>query len=384
VGVDEPPAAVVAFVHAASRSTHASATGRQIDPAYTRAMPTTPLLTQRALNRAVLARQLLLGRESLAIPRALERIGGIQDQYAPSGYIGLWTRLYDFGRDDLTRALERRTVVQATLLRATIHLVSWRDFWPFARAIEEPLLDWWFRVTGRATDRRRLRAIDRRSRALLAAGPMRRADIVSALGLGPGEWDGVGMWTPLVRVPPAGTWERRRADLFAAAEDWIGPSDVDAETGRKLLLRRYLAAFGPAGVRDIATFTGIPRPMLEPVLASLPLRRFVDDAGAELLDVRGAPLPDPSTPAPVRFLPTWDATLLVHARRTGIVPEDVRAVIFTSKNPQSVGTVLVDGVVAATWRLEGNRVRVDALTPIPRRWRREVDAEARALTAFCA
>ena len=331
----------------------------------------------------MLARQLLLDRAPLAIPRALERIGGIQAQYAPSGYIGLWARMSGFRRDDLTRALEGRRVVQATLMRATIHLVSRRDFWPFARAIEEPLLAWWFRTTRREAERRKLRSIDRRSRALLAPGPMRRADIVAALTLGPGEWDGVGLWTPLVRVPPSGTWERRRADLYAVAEDWIGPPTANATAGRRLLVRRYLAAFGPAGVGDIATFTGIPRGMLEPVLASLPVRRFVDEQGGELLDVRGAPLPDPATPAPVRFLPTWDATLLVHARRTGVLPEEIRPAIFSSSNPQSVGTVLVDGRVAATWRLEGERVRVEELTPIPRRWRRDVDAEARALAAFC-
>jgi hypothetical protein len=347
-------------------------------------VPPTRLLTLPARNRAVLARQLLLDRAPLAIPRALERIGGIQAQYAPSGYIGLWTRLSGFRRDDLTRALEQRSVVQATLMRATIHLVSRRDFWPFARGIEEPLLDWWFRATSRGADRRKLRAIDRRSRVLLEAGPMRRTDIVAALKLDPRDWDGVGMWSPLVRVPPSGTWERRRADLFAVAEDWIGPPTADAATGRKLLVRRYLAAFGPAAVGDIATFTGIPRPMLAPVLCSLPIRRFLDEEGGELLDVRGAPLPDPATPAPVRFLPTWDATLLVHARRTGVLPEEIRPAIFSSSNPQSVGTVLVDGRVAATWRLDGERVRVEELTPIPRRWRRDVDAEARALAAFCA
>jgi DNA glycosylase AlkZ-like len=341
-------------------------------------------LTLPARNRAVLARQLLLDRAPLTIPRALERMGGIQAQYAPSGYVGLWTRLSGFRRDDLTRALERRSVVQATLMRATIHLVSRRDFWPFARAIEEPLLDWWFRATSRETDRRKLRAIDRRSRVLLAAGPMRRAEIVAALKLGPREWDGVGLWTPLVRVPPSGTWERRRADLFAVAEDWIGPPTADASTGRKLLVRRYLAAFGPAAIGDIATFTGIPRPMLAPVLASLPIRRFVDEEGGELLDVRAAPLPDPATPAPVRFLPTWDATLLAHARRTGILPEAFRPRVFTSKTPHSLGTFLVDGAVAGTWRPERGRIVTKAFGRLSRHVKRELDDEAERLAEFHA
>lgn len=347
-------------------------------------MPTKRLLTQTALNRAVLARQMLLARERTAIPKALERIGGIQNQYAPSGYVGLWSRLQGFERMDLTRALERRTVVQGTLLRATIHLVSRRDFLPMARAIEEPLLDWWFRTTKRHDDRPRLRAIDRRSRALLAGGPLRRKDIIGRLGLATEDWVGVGMWTPLVRVPPSGTWEQRRADLFAVAEDWIGPSDVGAAAGRTLLVRRYLAAFGPASRSDIATFTGLTRPMLDHVLATMPIRAFVDEGGGELVDVRGAPLPDPATPAPVRFLPTFDASLFVHARRAGIVPEDIRPLIFNTKTPQSIGTVLVDGRVAATWRPDGTTVRVEPLVPIPRRWRRDVDDEATALAVFHA
>jgi hypothetical protein len=347
-------------------------------------VPTASVLTQQALNRAVLARQSLLRRATLTVPRALERIAGIQDQYAPSGYIALWTRLEGFERRDLTRALERQTVVQATLLRATIHLVSRRDFWPFAMAIDEPLRAWWFRSTRRDVDRQRLRAIDRRARALLASGPMRRKEIVDALGLTPEDWAGVGLWTPMLRVPPSGTWEQRRADLFAVAEDRIGPPAIDPEAARKLLVRRYLAAFGPASRADIATFTGIPRALLEPVLASMTTRAFLDEHGAELLDIRGAPLPDPSTPAPVRFLPTFDATLFVHARRTGIVPEDIRPLIFNTKTPQSVGTVLVDGRVAATWRPDGDAIRVEPLVPIPRRWQRGVADEADALAAFCA
>ena len=347
-------------------------------------MPATRLLTPDALNRALLARQMLLARESVPVPRALERIAGLQDQYAPSGYIGLWTGLAGFPRRDLPAALERRTVVQATLMRATIHLVSRRDFWPFARAIEEPLLEGGFRTTRREGDRGQLRSIDRRSRALLASGPMRRKELIDALGLASQDWSGVGLWTPLVRVPPSGTWDRRRADLYAAAEDWIGPSEVDAAAGRRLLVRRYLAGFGPASRTDIATFTGVPRQMLDAVLATLPLRTFVDENGGELLDVRNAPLPDSATLAPVRFLPTFDATLFVHARRAGIVPEDIRPVIFNTKNPQSVGTVLVDGRVAATWRLDGAEVRVEPLVPIPRARRRELQSEAEALAAFCA
>ena len=366
------------------RATAVRHPGQRVVASYTREMPTERVLSRAELRKALLARQLLLSREGLTAPRALERMGGLQDQYAPSGYVGLWTRLAEFERDDLTRALERKTVVQATLLRATIHLVSRRDFWPFALAIEQPLLAWWFRTTRRRSDERRLRSIDRRARALLAEGPMSRKELVEALGISAPDWVGVGLYTPLVRVPPSGTWGRRRADLYATAEDWIGPPSIDVVDARRHLVRRYLGAFGPAARADIGTYTGLPRQALEPVLEVMPLRRFRDADGAELLDVRAGPLPDGDAPAPVRFLPTWDATLLVHTRRTGIVPDDIRPQIFNTKMPQSIGTVLVDGRVAATWSLDGGRVRVTPLVPIPRRWRRDVEAEADALTVFCA
>jgi hypothetical protein len=124
--------------------------------------------------------------------------------------------------------------------------------------------------------------------------------------------------------------------------------------------------------------------VLTPVLARLALRRFRDEAGGELLDVRGAPLPDPDVPAPVRFLPTWDASLLVHARRTQILPERFRPLIFNTKTPHSSPTFLVDGRVTGTWRYEGGRIRVSPFEPLPRSVRRGLDEEARALAALHA
>ncbi len=347
-------------------------------------MPTPRVLTERELNRAVLARQLLLERSAVLIPRALERMCGLQDQYAPNGYIGLWTRLAGFRRDDLTKALQRRTVIQATLMRATIHLVSRREYWPMAMAIDEPLREWWFRATRRRPEERRLRAIDRRGRELLEHGPKRKKEILTELGLSPADFAGIGLWTQLVRVPPSGTWEQRRADLFGTAERWIGPTTATADEGRELLVRRYLGAFGPATRADISNFTGLPLKMLDAVLERLRLRTFKSEQGDTLLDVRGAPLPPADAPAPVRFLPTWDATLLVHARRTQLLPEAYREKIFNTKMPQSIGTFLVDGQVAGTWRLDGSQLTTAPFEPLPRSARREVDAEAAALAAFHA
>jgi winged helix DNA-binding protein len=347
------------------------------------AAPAARTLTQRDLNRALLGRQHLLDRAGGTIPRALERVGGLQAQYAPAMYIGLWSRLERFERDDLTRALERRTVVQGTLMRATIHLVSARDYWPLAVAIGRGRREWWLRVRPERPSPRDLAAAAGRLRRHLADGPLRRAEIDELLGK-PGSvvMNGVGLWLDLVRVPPSGTWERRRADLYAAAEDWLGPAGVTPETGVEHLVRRYLGGFGPAPRTDIADWAGLSVRDLTPALDRLRLRRFRGEGGDELLDLPRAPLPDPETPAPVRFLPVWDATLLVHARRTGILPEEHRPTVFNTKTPHSVATFIVDGAVAGTWRYERGRVRLEPFGRLERSTRRELEEEAERLGAF--
>jgi hypothetical protein len=313
-------------------------------------------LTRRELNRALLARQLLLERARSPIPRVLERMGGLQAQYAPAMYIGLWTRMEGLERDAVTRALERRSVVQGTLMRATIHLVSTRDYWPFAAGIHKGQREWWLRVHGRGTDARELSADARKVRRAMAGKTLGRAELEGVLdkrlGLS-------GLALDLVRVPPSGTWDRRRADLYALAEDWVGPEDVKPEEGIEHLVRRYLQGFGPAPANDIAGWAGLNVTAIRPTLERLRLRRFRDEQGKELIDLPRAPLPDPDTPAPVRFLPVWDATLLVHARRTGILPEQYRARVFNVKTPNSVNTFLVDGQVAGTWRYEKGRVKFE-------------------------
>ena len=326
----------------------------------------------------MLARQSLLDRASLPIPRVLERIGGIQAQYAPAMYIGLWSRLEGFERAALTRALERKTVVQGTLMRATIHLVSRRDYWPFAMAIRAPRHAWWLRVN-RVSDPRPLHAAARKLRRALAGGPLRWKEVQQLLGE---EARGVGFHVDLVRVPPSGTWERRRADLYAAAEDWIGPENVGEAEARDLVVRRYLTGFGPARRTEIAGWAGLDVTDIAPSLVRLRLRRFRDEEGKELVDLPRAPLPDPETPAPPRFLPTWDATLLVHARRTQILPEEYRPRIFNTKAPNSFSTFLIDGQVAGTWRFEDGRIAIAPFHRLDKDARRELDDEAERLAAF--
>ncbi len=338
------------------------------------------------MNRAVLARQSLLERSTASIPRVLESVAGLQTQYAPSGYIGLFSRMVDFDRDSLTRTLERRTVVQGTLMRATIHMVSRRDFLLLSAAVRQTRRAWWLRVArDRGIDEagylRAARAIER----TLEAGPSRRKDLVDlieSLGLPRNTFEGVGMFVDLVRIPPSGTWERRRADLYQTANGWLGENPHSEEDGLRHLIRRYLGAFGPAPIADVASWAQIPVPRLDTVIDRLRLVRMESENGDPLLDIEGGLLPDESTRAPVRFLPTWDANLLAHVRRAGILREEHRPLVFSTKNPQSVGTFLVDGVVAGTWRLDGRDVVTDAFDPIPRKHVREVEAEADRLAAF--
>jgi hypothetical protein len=342
-------------------------------------------LSGRELNRALLARQLLLERSSLPLTRAIERVAGLQTQYAPSGYIGLWTRLREFRRDELTQALEQRRVVQGTLMRVTIHLVSARDYSLFTEGIRKSRREWWLRAQRHQVEGLDMDLVARRLRELLANGPRRQADLIEALqadGFPRIAWSGAGLWVDMVRAPPSGTWERRRADLYALAEDWLTPLRTTEAEGLEHLVRRYLGGFGPARLSDVANWAGLPVTTVRPVVQRLRLRWFRDEEDGELLDLPRAPLPDADTPAPVRFLPTWDATLLAHTRRSQILPERYRELVFNTKTPHSVVTFLIDGAVAGSWRYEGGRVRLEPFEPLPRAARRDLEEEARRLAAF--
>jgi Winged helix DNA-binding domain len=339
-------------------------------------------LTTRDLNRAVLGRQLLLSRADISIPRALERIGGIQAQYAPSMYVGLWSRLADFDRARLTRALERRVVVQGTLLRSTIHLVSSGDYWPLAVAVRDGRRAWWVRAHAGEATADELADAAEQLRGRLDDGPVHRSDIERLIGKR--LVAGVGLWLNLVRVPPSGTWERRRADLYHDAEAWIGPPQISRDEAIEHLVASYLRGFGPAPVSDIAAWAGISVSEIAPGLDRLQLRHFRTEDGADLVDLPRAPLPRPDTQAPPRFLPTWDSILLVHCRRAAILPEEYRPHIFNTKNPQSVPTFLVDGQVAGTWRYDGARVEIEPFEPLPQSARRELEREAERLAALHA
>jgi hypothetical protein len=336
-------------------------------------------LSTGALNRALLARQLLLERSVLPIEAAVEQVGGLQTQYAPSGYVGLWARLAGFRREALTTALEDRRLVQATLLRVTIHVVSRAEYWPYAAGVRHARRAWALRVGD--GDEAAMLARAERIRAALADGPR----TVKELGdLGAGFVGNSGVWVDLVRVPPSGTWEHRRADRLALANDWVGPCDASEDEGLAHLVRAYLRAFGPAPWRDIAAWAGITVADATRGGRAVALAHYRDEEGRDLVDLPGLPLPDPDTAAPVRFLAHWDAALLVHARRTGILPEEHRRRVFTSKNPFSVGTFLVDGRVAGAWTVHQGEVVLDPYQDLARRDRAALEDERAALEAFRA
>lgn len=366
------------------------------------------VLTARQLNRALLARQLLLEPSDLPLVEAIEQVGCLQTQYSPSGYVGLWSRLRDFRREALTEALEERRVVQATMMRSTIHMASTADYRQMVEATRAARQEWWLRTMRNQLAGIDMAAVVAATRAILADGPRPAAEIqalLAAQGYPRIAWVSVGQWLDMVRVAPSGTWARRKADLYGLADWWLGvapgpavapavtapavaaptvaaPAVAAPDAGLELLVRRYLGAFGPAAAADIARWAGLPAAAIRPMVERLDLRRFADEQGRTLFDLRDAPLPDPATPAPIRFLPTWDATLLVHARRTGIMPEDRRPLVFNTKTPHSVPTFLVDGYVAGTWRYEKGRVEVVPFETLPAETTRQLEAEADRLAAF--
>ena len=328
-----------------------------------------PPFTARELNRATLARQLLLERSRLSVPKAVERLCAIQAQSVPDAYVGLWSRLAGLRQATLTQALERGRVVRATLFRMTLHYVSATNHAAFAELNHRRWRDELLRK-GIAVDE-----LAARIEQLAKGGPFTYADgneVTPELGE---RQFLVRCITPLVHAPPAGTWGHTRVRLMTAKLPPVEPAEAAA-----LLVRRYLGAFGPATRQDLVAFSGLRVADVEPGLDGL--RRFEDERGRELLDLPRAPRPAPDTPAPVRLLPKWDALLLSHADRTRVLPEEYRSAVITGGWVHA--TFLVDGMVAGIWRFQGGKVKTEPFAPLPRSAQRELEDEARRLGAFLA
>jgi hypothetical protein len=347
-------------------------------------------LTRRELNRALLARQLLLERKRLPAARAIERVGALQAQWPPAPYVALWSRLEGFRRDELMRAIERRRVVKATLMRMTLHHVSAADYLAYAGIYREQRTAWLERELARHELTADLDALAVELLARASEEPRTRPQLLALLRLpklvvterAPWlTWYAIAARAGLVFAPSASVWRNNtQGAKLVPASAWLS-----AESGSDVghLVRRYLAAFGPATRADIAQWTGLTRATLDPGLAALRVRRFRDEAGRELLDLPRAPLPAADTPAPVRLLPHWDSTLLAHADRSRILPDEHRKTVIR-RNGDVLPTFLVDGMAAGLWRLEDGRVELEPFGKLTRAVERELRAEARRLEAFAA
>ena len=338
------------------------------------------VLTLRELNRATLARQLLLERKRLSAKAVIERLVGMQAQWPPAPYVGLWTRTTGFRRHALERELRRGTVVKATVMRQTLHLVTPRDYGLIRSAMSERNFPWETSIAKR---------LEPSVRALAAAGPISAAEGIAFVerehGLtgieGRRAWRAARHRAHLLHHHETALWHGRPEGRFVALDE---PEEHDPTEARAEVLRRYLAAFGPASRRDMVAWSMMRVPEIQRALDRLePLRRFTDEHGRELLDVARAPLPDPETPAPVRFLPKWDNVLLAFADRTRVLPESYRKKVI-GMNGDVAQTFLVGGLVAGLWRVESGRVLVEPFAALPRAQRREVEEEAGRLEAFFA
>ena len=349
------------------------------------------VLTLRQINRATLARQMLLARERVTPLAAIERLVAVQAQWPRPPFIGLWSRVEGFRRADLTALLLKKRVVRATLLRGTLHMMTADDF-VLLRPIVQPMLDAAIHAVlkdrGRGLDVAKLTA---QAQRVLAREPCTFETLREAFVRENPKLDeramgyAVRMALPLVQVPTADhAWAFPANPCFAAAEAWLGRPIRLAPTPADALVLRYLAAYGPASVADVQAWSGLPK-LRDTVEALRPrLRVFRDEGRRELFDLPGAPRPHPDTPAPVRLVADYDNVIGTRADER-FVAKAFRPRVFLSAL-RLAATVLVDGFVAGTWKLERKKdtatLTVDAFGPLPARARQELRAEAEALLRF--
>ena len=344
-------------------------------------------LSARELGRATLARQMLLGRERVPAVEAVERLVALQAQVREPPFVGLWTRLEGFRREELVEAIERREVVRATALRCTMHLMGARDYLAFWGAIQPAIARAVRGWTGKRLAGLDMDRIVAAVREHVAARPRTFAELRELIP----ELDvtaepqsasyAVRAHLPLVQVPDGGSTGHSNAAPYGLAEDVLG-SPAAREPATAELVRRYLAAFGPASVADAQAWSGLTG--LKPVFEELrdELATFRDEAGVELFDLLGAPRPDAGTPAPVRLLPDYDNLVLAYRDRSRFVPEEHRKAIF---RPAGVvrATFLVDGVVAGVWKREkSGDVTLEPFGRLAKRDRAALDEEVVQLRSW--
>jgi Winged helix DNA-binding domain len=347
-------------------------------------------LSPRQLNRATLARQLLLAREPLGSVEAVERLAGMQAQEPKHPFIGLWTRIEGFAADDLLEALHAREVVRATLMRSTLHLMSAADYAAIRMALQPPRAVA-LRVLGARSQGLDLDKVLPAARKLLTGTALPFDEIRAklqeqfpdvndrALGYA------VRTLVPLVMVPSDdGRWGFPRVASFALADECLDEPLAD-DGAAEALVSRYLGAFGPATAKDAERWSAVGG--MKKVLDGMRdrLEVFADERGRELFDLPDAPRPAADVAAPVRFLPEFDNLVLAHDDRSRVIADEHRPLV-TTKNLRVKATFLVDGVVAGTWTIAVKR-KVATLTltpfhPLPKRAAKQLEAEGEALLGF--
>ncbi len=350
-------------------------------------------LTARQLNRATLARQLLLERTELDPVAATEAIGGMQAQEPASPYIALWARLADLDADRLTRALLARDLVKATLGRSTLHIVSAADYRASVTALLSVTRTKWMQERRGLPVLRSLPQLTEDTLAF-ASGPRTNVELRDHAGtLGepvPADelWRRIRRYGAFVHVPGEEPWAFGRRPRLIAARNWLPDTDPDEGMALAHLVRTHLRAFGPSRMADIAQWSGLPIRELARGLEHIPtVTRYEDPDGRELLDLPGAPMPDEGVPAPPRLLPMWDETLLAYADRGRILPEPYRKRVIV-KAGDVLPTFTVDGYVAGLWWAENHdgqpRIVLEPFAPLDPIDRAALEGEARSLAAFIA
>src|SRR3954468_16125411 len=347
--------------------------------------PRARALTLAALNRTLLARQLLLDRRRIPLVRALEATGGLQAQDPLAPLFGLLSRLDGFAAEQLSRAVHDRRAVRGTLMRGTVHLVSARDFLPLEPPIG-PMVRELHRRYQR--DRAALGDVSRvtEEAMALAAEPMSTAALNERFG--EDGWWRIRREGRFLHAPLAG--ERsgfgRRA-LFVSADAWLGAApEASRDEAMEHLIRRGLGGFGPMTLADLAAWSGLSAGALRPAVEAMALVRRRDEAGRILLDLPRRPVFDGDAPALPRLLAAFDNTILSHADRTRVIDDDARRTVIRGGIVDPV--VLVDGFVRARWRMARGRrsveLVVERFVPIPRAHARALRHEAERTLAFAA
>ena len=345
------------------------------------------MLSQRALNRALLDRQHLLRRRKAPAAEEIEHLIAMQAQVPNSPYVGLWTRLEGFQPNELADLINTRRAVRLGLMRNTIHLVTARDCLE-QRSLYQPLFERGLKSThfGRNLVGVDMSALIARASMLMTEKPRTFSELGKLLQQRWPDRDPTSLayairyLVPIVQVPPRGIWGKSAQPTWTSTELWLGRPLAPRPSIDKLVMR-YLAAFGPAAVADISTWSGLSalRSAVERLRPTL--RTFRDERGRELFDVPDGPLPNPDTPAPPRFLPEYDNLLIGHDDRTRVIDHAYRHVIFT-------GTLLVDGFVQATWTIKRTRdtatLMIEPLRRLTKPDRLAVSEEGERLLNFAA